>query len=65
MSNIIAPVSEKVVEPLIAVTENQTTLLKGVVLDAITLKPVEASIVLTDNDKNEQVATFTSNSSDR
>lgn len=63
LSNIIAPVSEKVVEPLIAVTENQTTILKGVVLDAITLKPVEASIVLMDNDKNEQVATFTSNSS--
>ena len=63
LSNIITPVSEKVVEPLIAVTENQTTILKGVVLDAITLKPVEASIVLTDNDKNEQVATFTSNSS--
>ncbi len=63
LSNIIAPISEKVVEPLIAVTENQTTILKGVVLDAITLKPVEASIVLMDNDKNEQVATFTSNSS--
>ncbi len=63
LSNIIAPVSEKVVEPLIAITENQTTLLKGVVLDAITLKPVEAAIELIDNEKNEKVATFTSNSS--
>lgn len=63
LSSIIAPVSEKVIEPLITVTENQTTLLKGVVLDAVTLKPVEASIDLIDNDKNQKVATFTSNSS--
>lgn len=62
LSDIIAPVSEKVIEPLIAVTENQTTILKGVVLDANTMKPVEASIELVDNDKNEKIATFTSNS---
>jgi len=38
------------------------TLLKGVILDPETGLPLEAKIEITDNDKNEIVATFTSNS---
>ena len=62
LASVTSPVSEKVIEPLVAVNTSQTTILKGVTLDAVTLKPVEASIDLIDNDKNEKVATFMSNS---
>lgn len=62
LASVQAPVSEKFVEPIVEVSSSQTTILKGVVLDAITLEPIEASIDLIDNQKNEKVATFTSNS---
>lgn len=38
------------------------TLLKGVITDELTQKPVEATIELVDNEKNEVIASFTSNS---
>jgi len=41
---------------------NQLTLLKGVVLDEKTMQPVAAKIELTDNSKNDIIATFESNS---
>lgn len=64
--NLIAwrtePVSETVMENTIDVITASLTLLKGKVLDDDTKNPVEASIVLTDNNTGEQLATFTSNS---
>ncbi|MGP8217495.1 MAG: OmpA family protein [Bacteroidia bacterium] len=39
------------------------TLLKGTVIDEVTLKPVEATIEITDNAKNQQVTKLTTNSS--
>ncbi|KAF5040366.1 OmpA family protein [anaerobic digester metagenome] len=64
--NLIAwrtePVSEKVIESPLAVNTASLTLLKGRILDEATKQPVEASIILTDLSKNEELATFTSNS---
>jgi len=64
--NLIAwrtePVSEKVIESTLAVNTASLTLLKGRILDEATKQPVEASIILTDLSKNEELATFTSNS---
>ena len=41
---------------------SNVTLIKGIVSDAITKKPIEAEIEITDNEKNELVAMFSSNS---
>ncbi len=41
---------------------SNVTILKGIVTDAITKDPIGAMIVITDNEKNEVVATFQSNS---
>jgi outer membrane protein OmpA-like peptidoglycan-associated protein/tetratricopeptide (TPR) repeat protein len=65
-NNLIAwrtePVSETVIESKVDVNTASLTLLKGKILDDATKQPVEASIILTDITKNEQLATFTSNS---
>ena len=63
LASAIAPVTEEIIEPEVAVDESNTTILKGVVVDAVTLKPVAAKIDLIDNTKNEKVATFHNNSS--
>lgn len=64
--NLIAwktePVSETRIENTVNVNTASLTLLKGRVLDEVTKQPVEAQIILTDNSKNEELATFTSNS---
>jgi len=64
--NLIAwktePVSETVAEKTVAVSLASLTLLKGRILDDATKQPVEATIILTDNEKGEELATFTSNS---
>lgn len=57
-----APVSEVVVAPVVVITESALTILKGVVTDAITQKPVEAEIDIVDNVRNESIASFKSNS---
>jgi outer membrane protein OmpA-like peptidoglycan-associated protein len=43
-------------------TPNQLTLLKGVIMDKKTLKPIEAKIEITDNETGQVIAEFTSNS---
>jgi outer membrane protein OmpA-like peptidoglycan-associated protein len=64
--NLIAwrtePVSEKVIESTLSVNTASLTLLKGRILDEATKQPVEANIILTDLAKNEELATFKSNS---
>jgi outer membrane protein OmpA-like peptidoglycan-associated protein/Tol biopolymer transport system component len=57
-----APVKETVIAPVMQIKEAQLTILKGVITDAMTKKPLEATIELVDNTKNMVVATFTSNS---
>lgn len=63
LASLAAPVKETVIAPTVAIKEAQLTILKGVITDAMTKKPLEATIELIDNVKNEVVASFTSNSS--
>lgn len=58
-----APVKEMVIAPTILIKEAQLTILKGIITDALTKKPLEATIEIIDNLKNEVIASFTSNSS--
>ena len=62
LASLAAPVSETVIEPVLEINAVALTILKGIIKDAITLKPVEASIELADNEENEIIADFTSNS---
>jgi outer membrane protein OmpA-like peptidoglycan-associated protein/tetratricopeptide (TPR) repeat protein len=62
LASLTAPVSDKVIEPTVEIKDNQLTLLKGVITDEITTLPVGAIIEITDNDKNEVIASFESNS---
>jgi outer membrane protein OmpA-like peptidoglycan-associated protein len=63
LASLTAPVKEVVIAPTVEIKVAQVTLLKGVITDALTQKPLEAQIELIDNTKNEVIATFTSNSS--
>lgn len=62
LASVEAPVSEVYIAPAIEINANAVTLLKGVISDAITTKPLEAEIVLIDNSLNAEIATFKSNS---
>ncbi|MEX1189325.1 MAG: OmpA family protein [Bacteroidia bacterium] len=54
---------EAVIEPKVdRKFQSNVTILKGVVTDASTKEPLNAIIVITDNEKNEIVSTFQSNS---
>jgi len=55
-------IAETVIEQIIDIKTTSVTLLKGRVLDDVTQSPLEAKIILSDIDKNEELATFTSNS---
>lgn len=58
-----APVKETVIAPVLAIKEAQLTILKGIITDDLTKKPLEATIEIVDNLKNQVIASFTSNSS--
>ncbi|MEM9023541.1 MAG: hypothetical protein AAGB22_07355, partial [Bacteroidota bacterium] len=63
---LLASAAEPIKEPLIAKAvevENasQLTVFKGRVIDALTRKPVEAAINITDNAKGEVISSFASN----
>jgi outer membrane protein OmpA-like peptidoglycan-associated protein/tetratricopeptide (TPR) repeat protein len=58
-----APVKETIVAPIVEIKEAQLTILKGVITDALTKKPLSATIEIIDNQMNQVIATFTSNSS--
>lgn len=61
LASVTAPVSEFKAEKI--VTEGpKMTILKGIISDEQTKQPLEASIELVDNTKNEVIATFKSNS---
>lgn len=56
------PISQTQMEEAVEVESTQLTLMKGVVTDKKTEKPLEATITLTDNATNQKLTTFTSNS---
>lgn len=62
MASQANPISEVVIEPTVAVKTNPLTILKGVIFDDASKQPLYAKIELTDNVKNELLATFESNS---
>ena len=62
LASLTQPVSETVIEKSVEIKENQITIIKGKILDDISLAPVGATIEITDNAKNEVVAEFESNS---
>jgi outer membrane protein OmpA-like peptidoglycan-associated protein/tetratricopeptide (TPR) repeat protein len=61
LANIAKPVSEKVIEKQVDALTKRITILKGVISDCKSLKPVGASLELIDVDKNKTLATFESN----
>lgn len=62
LASLAAPIKETVIAPVVDVKAAALTILKGVITDALTTKPLEATIELVDNQRNEIVASFTSNS---
>ncbi|MBL0047195.1 MAG: OmpA family protein [Bacteroidetes bacterium] len=62
LASIAAPVKEVVLAPTLEIKEAQLTILKGIVSDAISKKPLEATIEIVDNKQNISIASFTSNS---
>lgn len=58
-----APVKETVVAQVVEIKDAQLTILKGVITDALTGKVLEATIEIIDNQMNQVIASFTSNSS--
>jgi outer membrane protein OmpA-like peptidoglycan-associated protein/TPR repeat protein len=62
LASATAPIKETKVQQAVEIKSPQLTILKGVITDAFTNKPLEASIDLIDNVKNEVLATFKSNS---
>jgi outer membrane protein OmpA-like peptidoglycan-associated protein len=64
--NLISSLSESIKESIkpqkLEIEEAQLTLLKGVILDDKTNKPISATIEIIDNEKNEVIASFKSNS---
>jgi outer membrane protein OmpA-like peptidoglycan-associated protein/tetratricopeptide (TPR) repeat protein len=62
LASLTQPVSETVIEKTVEIKDNQITIIKGKILDDITLSPVGATLEITDNAKNEVVAEFESNS---
>ncbi len=62
LASAAEPIKERVIAPPVEIRSAQITLLKGVVTDEKTNQPIEASIELVDNGKNEVIANFNSNS---
>lgn len=63
LASIAKPVSEKVIEKQVDALSKRITILKGVVRDAETLKPVGAELELIDIEENTTLAVFESNES--
>lgn len=62
LASAAAPVKETVIAPVIEVREAQLTILKGVISDFISKELLEAEIEIVDNEANQVIATFKSNS---
>ncbi|MDY0216588.1 MAG: OmpA family protein [Bacteroidales bacterium] len=63
LANKTNPIKEKFIAPAVVIEETSLTLLKGIVVDEKTRNPILATIELYDNEKNELLASFQSNSS--
>lgn len=62
LANKTNPIREKFIAPVVEIEETSLTLLKGIIVDEKTRNPILATIELYDNQKNELLASFQSNS---
>lgn len=62
LASIANPVKDNALEATVEVKQKSFTVFKGKTIDAITKKPVEASIEITDNSTGQVIETFTTNS---
>ena len=63
LASVAAPVKEDVMATAIQIKEAQLILLKGIITDEVTKNPLDATIEIVDNTRNEVIANFISNSS--
>ncbi len=62
LASIIMPMKDAQVEESVKVNKKTFTVFKGLTIDAMTKKPVEAAIEITDNGTGKVIETFTTNS---
>jgi outer membrane protein OmpA-like peptidoglycan-associated protein len=62
LSSIAMPMKDAQVEATVDVNKKSFTVFKGITIDAMTKKPVEANIEITDNVTGKVIETFTTNS---
>ena len=62
LASIAQPVKDHAIESTVDVKKKSLTVFKGVTIDAISRKPVEAQIEITDNATGQVIETFTTNS---
>lgn len=62
LASIAMPMKDAQVEATVDVNKKSFTVFKGITIDAMTKKPVEASIEITDNATGKVIETFTTNS---
>lgn len=62
LGSVIMPVKDHTIEKTVEVKKKSLTVFKGITIDAISRKPVEAEIEITDNATGKVIETFTTNS---
>ena len=62
LASVIMPMKDHQIEAAVDVNKKSFTVFKGVSIDAMTKKPVEADIEITDNVTGKVIETFTTNS---
>jgi len=62
LASIVNPIKDNAIEATVEVKQKSFTVFKGVTIDALTKKPVESSIEITDNSTGAIIETFMTNS---
>lgn len=62
LASVSNPIADNTLEASVEVQKKSLTVFKGRTIDAITKKPVEATIEITDNSTGKIISTFTTNS---
>jgi outer membrane protein OmpA-like peptidoglycan-associated protein len=62
LASIVNPIADNTIEESVVVKKKSFTVFKGITIDAISRKPVEAEIEITDNTTGKMIETFTTNS---
>lgn len=62
LASIVNPIKDNAIEATVEVKQKSFTVFKGITIDHMTKKPVEAEIEITDNSTGQVIETFTTNS---